>query len=149
MLTSLVFADKAMDKVSNEELGADVHNVPADGDCMLHAWIKATESNEELPLGFRMVTGLREGLAQYFESHTSALEAYHNKFGVWPWFRPDEKWINYDSTPSSVAAYAKFLRTSKHYHRVAKPPELQPSGGRFWQRTAAPERAHCVVPTAW
>ena len=31
MLTSLVFADKAMDKVSNEELGADVHNVPADG----------------------------------------------------------------------------------------------------------------------
>ena len=38
MVTSLVCADKPMDKVSNEELGADVHNVPADGDCMLHAW---------------------------------------------------------------------------------------------------------------
>ena len=28
MVTSLVCADKSMDKVSNEELGADVHNVP-------------------------------------------------------------------------------------------------------------------------
>ena len=77
MVTSLVCADKPMDKVSNEELGADVHNVPADGDCMLHAWIKATESNEDLPLGFRMVTGLREGLAQYFESHSCALVVFY------------------------------------------------------------------------
>ena len=39
-------ADKHMDKLSNEEVGADVHDVPGDGDCLLHAFIKAMESNE-------------------------------------------------------------------------------------------------------
>jgi len=52
MVESLVFADKHMDTVSNRDLGVEVHDVPADGDCLLHAWIKAigNVNNDELPL---------------------------------------------------------------------------------------------------
>eukprot|EP01043_Picozoa_sp_COSAG02_P025613 COSAG02_NODE_1445_length_12580_cov_8.848089_4_plen_94_part_00 len=87
-MEGVVCADKHMDMVSNRELGVDVHDVVGDGDCLLHAWIKASESNEDLPFFFRTVTGLRDGLAKFFESHASKLERYHAKYGVWPWHRP-------------------------------------------------------------
>ena len=41
MVESLVFADKHMDNLSNHDLGVEVHDVPADGDCLLHSWVKA------------------------------------------------------------------------------------------------------------
>ena len=36
MVESLVLANECMDKFSNHDLGVDVHDVPGDGDCVLH-----------------------------------------------------------------------------------------------------------------
>ena len=115
MVESLVFADKHMDNLSNHDLGVEVHDVPADGDCLLHSWVKAVDSvkNDELPLFFRSVASLREGLAQFFEAHASRLEQQFLKRHVWPWHRPFNEWINYDRPPASVAEYARFLRTPR------------------------------------
>jgi hypothetical protein len=115
MVESLVFADKHMDTVSNRDLGVEVHDVLADGDCLLHAWIKAigNVNNDELPLFFRSVATLREGLAQFFEDNATRLELHHLKRHVWPWHRPADEWINYDCPPASVGEYAKFLRTPR------------------------------------
>ena len=44
MVESLVFADKHMDNLSNHDLGVEVHDVPADGDCLLHSWVKAVNA---------------------------------------------------------------------------------------------------------
>jgi hypothetical protein len=64
MVASLEFADKHMDKLSNDDLGVEVHDVPGDGDCLLHAWVKAVGSvnNDQLPLFFRSVATLRDPL---------------------------------------------------------------------------------------
>ena len=104
-----------MDNLSNHDLGVEVHDVPADGDCLLHSWVKAVDSvkNDELPLFFRSVASLREGLAQFFEAHASRLEQHFLKRHVWPWHRPFNEWINYDRPPASVAEYARFLRTPR------------------------------------
>ena len=61
MVACLEFADKHMDKLSNQDLGVEVHDVPGDGDCLLHAWVKAVDSvnNDELPLFFRSISSLR------------------------------------------------------------------------------------------
>ena len=49
VVSSLVLADAHVDRMSNKDVGVDVHNVPADGDCMLHAFIKATENLKNNP----------------------------------------------------------------------------------------------------
>ena len=87
MVEALVRADVHMDTMSNKELGVEAHDVPADGDCMLHAWIKAAENvtGIDLPCFLLSLRALRERLAQFFEEHAQQLEAYHNKYGQWGW----------------------------------------------------------------
>ena len=115
MVEALVRADVHMDTMSNKELGVEAHDVPADGDCMLHAWIKAAENvtGIDLPCFLLSLRALRERLAQFFEEHAQQLEAYHNKYGQWGWGRPDWKWVNWDSPPNSVSEYVEFLRTPR------------------------------------
>lgn len=115
MVEALVRADVHMDTMSNKELGVEAHDVPADGDCMLHAWIKAAENvtGTDLPCFLLSLRALRERLAQFFEEHAQQLEAYHNKYGQWGWGRPDWKWVNWDSPPNSVSEYVEFLRTPR------------------------------------
>ena len=64
MVEALVRADVHMDTMSNKELGVEAHDVPADGDCMLHAWIKAAENvtGIDLPCFLLSLRALRERL---------------------------------------------------------------------------------------
>ena len=127
-----------MDKMSNKELGVDAHDVPADGDCMLHAWVKAAQSvtGVDLPLFNLSVRAVREQLARFFEEHAPQLEAYHDQHGQWGWSRPDWKWINWDSPPNSVSEYAEFLRTPRTWLGTY---ELQALA------TLAPRRRRCFL----
>ena len=113
MVESLVFAGQPMDSLSIDDLGLEVHHVPGDGDCLVHSWVTvlATKINDDFPLVFRSVGCCREALARFFAEHRHLLELHHQKKRVWPWHRPEDEWINWDSPPASVDEYTTFLRT--------------------------------------
>ena len=90
------------------DLGLERHDVPGDGNCMVHAFLKNQRSTSHAAqTTSTSVQHTRESLAKFVEAHARAFVTAHSTRGVWPWYR--DNWRG-DPPPTSVEAYASFLR---------------------------------------
>ena len=95
-----------LDSKSMGDLGLERHDVLADGNCMVHAFLKNQRGTSHAAQS-TSVEDTRESLARFVETHARAFVTAHSKRGVWPWFR--DNWRG-EPPPTSVEAYATFLR---------------------------------------
>ena len=75
-----------LDSQSMVQLGLQREDVPADGNCLLHAFMKAQRTTSHATKAQRVVDA-REQLAKYVEKHVDDFIKARNKTGQWPWVR--------------------------------------------------------------
>ena len=78
--------DGGMDTMSMEQLGLKAQDVPADGNCLLHAFAQAQRRTSHAAKATPTQV-LREQLAKFVESRKEAIGRLHETTGVCPWSR--------------------------------------------------------------
>ena len=98
--------DGGMDTMSMEQLGLKAQDVPADGNCLLHAFAQAQRRTSHAAKATPTQV-LREQLAELVESRKEAIGRLHEQTGVCPWSRLN--WHG-EIPPTTIEEYTQFLR---------------------------------------
>ena len=98
--------DGGMDTMSMEQLGLKAQDVPADGNCLLHAFAQAQRRTSHAAKATPTQV-LREQLAKFVESRKEAIGRLHETTGVCPWSR--QNWHG-EIPPTTIEEYTQFLR---------------------------------------
>ena len=126
------------------DLGLERHDVPGDGNCMVHAFLKNQRSTSHAAqTTSTSVQHTRESLAKFVETHARAFVTTHSTRGVWPWYR--DNWRGDPPTvcggPASSQAAPSALSAC---HRHSAPGPLGLCAGPFIQ-SSSPSQSACAM----